>query len=173
MVIRKLAAAVKVPIDMTPMIDIVFQLLVFFIMTLNIAAIEGDFNLAMPLAAAEPGGPPSGNLLQIRLTAAQDGELAEIVLVQNQLSFGRPAHLQDKAPWDRLQTYLQNTFADETLRQSAEVELDCDYNLHYSHVIAAITAVSGKRGKNGQMMRLVEKIKFSPPRAKSQIGTAN
>ena len=28
-------------------------------------------------------------------------------------------------------------------RADAEVELDCDYNLHYEHVIEAITAVSG------------------------------
>ena len=37
-----------VAIDMTPMIDIVFQLLVFFILTLQITAVEGDFNVRMP-----------------------------------------------------------------------------------------------------------------------------
>ena len=41
----------KISIDMTPMIDIVFQLLSFFIFTLKISAQEGDFMIKMPLAA--------------------------------------------------------------------------------------------------------------------------
>ena len=41
----------KIPIDMTPMIDIVFQLLTFFCMTLRVSEAEGDFNIKMPLAA--------------------------------------------------------------------------------------------------------------------------
>ena len=45
----------KIPIDMTPMIDIVFQLLTFFVMTLKIVEAEGDFNIKMPLAAPRPG----------------------------------------------------------------------------------------------------------------------
>ena len=43
-----------------------------------------------------------------------------------------------------------------------EIELDCDYNLHYENVIQAITAVSGSIGADGQIVKLVEKIKFSP-----------
>ena len=46
-----------VELNMTSMIDIVFQLLVFFIMTFKIVAQEGDFNVRMPAAAS--GGPPS------------------------------------------------------------------------------------------------------------------
>ncbi len=34
---------------MTPMIDVVFQLLIFFMLTLKIIAPEGDFNINMPL----------------------------------------------------------------------------------------------------------------------------
>ena len=40
----------KIELQMTPMIDIVFQLLVFFIMTFKIVSQEGDFNVKMPLA---------------------------------------------------------------------------------------------------------------------------
>ena len=47
---------------------------------------------------------------------------------------------------------------------SAEVELDCDYDLKYENVIEAITAVSGDVSPDGQVIKLVEKIKFSPPR---------
>jgi biopolymer transport protein ExbD len=56
----------KVEIPMTPMIDIVFQLLVFFIMTFKIVSQEGDFNIKMPLAAMSEGPPP-------RQTAADGG----------------------------------------------------------------------------------------------------
>ena len=41
----------EVKLEMTPMIDIVFQLLVFFIMTFKIVSQEGDFNIKMPRAA--------------------------------------------------------------------------------------------------------------------------
>ena len=42
----------KIELQMTPMIDIVFQLLVFFIMTFNVVAQEGDFNIRMPAIGA-------------------------------------------------------------------------------------------------------------------------
>ena len=38
---------------MTPMIDIVFNLLIFFVMTFKITAPEGDFNVKMPAQAAQ------------------------------------------------------------------------------------------------------------------------
>ena len=47
-------AGEKIELQMTPMIDIVFQLLVFFIMTFKIVSMEGDFNIRMPAAAHRP-----------------------------------------------------------------------------------------------------------------------
>ncbi len=47
-------------LQMTPMIDIVFQLLVFFIMTFKIVSQEGDFHIKMPVANLAPG--PSDDL---------------------------------------------------------------------------------------------------------------
>jgi Biopolymer transport protein len=44
----------KIDINMTPMIDIVFQLLAFFIMTLKIVQPEGDFDVRMPLEPPLP-----------------------------------------------------------------------------------------------------------------------
>ena len=44
----------RLQMNMTPMIDVVFQLLVFFIMTFKIVALEGDFNVRMPLASEVP-----------------------------------------------------------------------------------------------------------------------
>ncbi|MFT5528125.1 MAG: biopolymer transport protein ExbD, partial [Pirellulaceae bacterium] len=48
---NKLGPDEEIELQMTPMIDIVFQLLVFFIMTFKIVAMEGDFNIKMPMAA--------------------------------------------------------------------------------------------------------------------------
>jgi biopolymer transport protein ExbD len=47
---------------------------------------------------------------------------------------------------------------------SAEIEIASDYNLRYEYVIDAITAVAGYQDENGRMVKLVEKIKFAPPR---------
>ena len=48
--------------------------------------------------------------------------------------------------------------------KGTEVELKCDPNLHYVHVIDAIEAVSGKVKPDGEIVRLFEKVKFAPRR---------
>ena len=64
----------KIPIDMTPMIDIVFQLLTFFCMTLRVSAAEGDFNIKMPLAAPQAGLPDPNQLPPIKVRMRADAE---------------------------------------------------------------------------------------------------
>jgi biopolymer transport protein ExbD len=51
------------------------------------------------------------------------------------------------------------------LENETEVELDCDYTLKYEYVIKAITAISGEKQSDGSVVKLVQKIKFSPPKA--------
>jgi biopolymer transport protein ExbD len=148
----------KIAIDMTPMIDIVFQLLTFFIMTLKIASAEGDFNIRMPLAAPR-AGPPDPNALppmKLFLKADSAGNCARVVMNESEFSGG------DR--WKRLHSHVAGIVGEGSLAASAEVELVCDYNLHYEHVIEAITAVSGEI-RNGQVIKMVEKIKFAPPTA--------
>jgi biopolymer transport protein ExbD len=149
----------KVFIDMTPMIDIVFQLLSFFIMTLKIGAAEGDFNIKMPLAAPRAGTPDDNQLppMKIRLRADSAGNLSDLLL--NDRSFAGADR------WQQLHNHIASLVGDGSLAASAEVELDCDFALKYEHVIEAITAVSGRIGPDGQIVKLVEKIKFAPPRA--------
>ncbi|HCK41568.1 MAG TPA: biopolymer transporter ExbD, partial [Planctomycetaceae bacterium] len=61
---------------MTPMIDIVFQLLVFFVFTFKIVLPEGDFSIRMPSASASTTSQPSETpLLKVRLIANDEGEL--------------------------------------------------------------------------------------------------
>jgi len=156
--IKKRGLPDKIPIDMTPMIDIVFQLLTFFCMTLRVSTAEGDFNIKMPLAAPRAGLPDPNQLppMKVRMRSDAGGNLVDLLL--NDRSFNGPDR------WQQLHRHIASLVGDGSLAASAEVELDCDYALKYEHVIEAITAVSGQMGRDGQIIKLVEKIKFSPPR---------
>ena len=151
----------KIEIQMTPMIDIVFQLLTFFIMTFKIVAAEGDFDIKMPLSARSEGLPPEETLppMKVRLTSTSSGQLTKIRL--NDSDFG--------VSFDGLHNYIISVIGDERGRgsrqETAEVELDCDPQLHYEYVIRAITAVSGYADADGNIVKLVEKIRFTPPKS--------
>lgn len=147
----------KVELQMTPMIDIVFQLLVFFIMTFKVVSQEGDFNIRMPLAAPQQGNPDDLDTIppmKVRLRAASNGALSSIAL--------NDAPVQG---FDELRNKVIAVIGVDRgpAQEDAEVELDCDYNLHYNHVIEAITAVSGYV-QDDEVIHLVEKIKFAPQR---------
>jgi biopolymer transport protein ExbD len=156
--IKKRGLPDKIPIDMTPMIDIVFQLLTFFCMTLKVASAEGDFNIKMPLAAPRAGLPDPNQLppMKVRMRADSNGSLVELSL--NDRSFSGADRFK------QLHAYIAGLVGEGSLAASAEVELDCDFALKYEYVIEAITAVSGTVAPDGQIIKLVEKIKFSPPR---------
>ncbi len=147
----------KIELQMTPMIDIVFQLLIFFIMTFKIVQLEGDFNIKMPLAAASDVAPPvSIPPLKVRLRAGDDGSLAGISLGERALNSFTDLRAQVMA-------IVGPATAPGSAAAEAEVELDCDYGLHYEHVIEAITAVSGYYS-GGEVIPLIQNIKFAPPR---------
>ena len=147
----------KTQLSMTSMIDIVFLLLVFFVMTFEISAQEGDFNVKMPL---QGDGSPVDNTqlpLKLRLKSNGAGQLQEIMLNDN-LSFG--------TDWDKLRGYVVQMVGDTSGpsdEEGPEVEIDLDYDLHYLHVIEAITAVTGYRSGD-DIVKLVERIKFAPKR---------
>jgi hypothetical protein len=55
---------------------------------------------------------------------------------------------------------------DTQMAENVEVELDCDYGLHYENVVRAISAVSGYVDpESNSIVKLVQKIKFAPPHA--------
>jgi len=162
MKIRHVAEKEKIELQMTPMIDIVFQLLVFFIMTFKIVAQEGDFNIKMPLAAPSEGLQDENQVppMKVRLRADAEGNLASMTLNET------PFNTND---WDSLHGHILGVIGTDrgpgSIQETAEVELDCDYDLHYRHVVSAITSVSGYIDTNDNIVKLVEKIKFAPPRA--------
>ncbi|MDZ7617155.1 MAG: biopolymer transporter ExbD [Patescibacteria group bacterium] len=149
----------KIELQMTPMIDIVFQLLIFFIMTFKIVAPEGDFNIRMPIAAPSEGKldelliPP----IKVRLTATSSGHLADIRM--NEKALGRN--------FKALNMEIRQIVGDSSgpgRADDVEVEIDADYGLRFEHVMDAITQVSGYVGENNQIFKICEKIKFAPPR---------
>jgi len=146
----------RIAIDMTPMIDVVFQLITFFMLTLKDVAVEGDFDVKMPLgpsqgAVADELIPP----IRVRMTAAADGSRSGLSMN------GQP--VDDFDELRRRIVDLVGTGPGSHADQ-AEVELDCDYGLKYANVVQAITAVSGMVQPDGTVVELVKKIKFTPPK---------
>jgi biopolymer transport protein ExbD len=158
---RKKGELVAVPMDMTPMIDMVFQLLIFFMLTFKILSQEGDFGIAMPLSGVSAGlaNPMLVPPIVVRLRANPTGELAGITV--NDKEFG--------TNYASLHNYLQALVGSDrgpgSIQESTEVELNCDYGLHYRYVVDALTAVTGYVGDDGNVIKLIEKIKFAPPKS--------
>lgn len=156
---RHAIARERASLQMTAMIDIVFLLLVFFVMTFKIAALEGDFNIKMPAAAPSQGMPDDDQLppMTLRLKADANGDLVGIQL--NDIGFGS---------FDELHQHILGMVGnamEPSLLSGAEVEIDCDYQLKYEFITAAITAVLGHKSEaDGSIIKLIEKIRFAPPR---------
>ena len=155
-------AAEKIETQMAPMIDVVFQLLIFFMLTLKIITPEGDFSINMPIGTPDQMIEQELTLteIKVRLIAAPDGSLARLQLGPNILG-------NDALAFERLNLEIlkltqggRGLFAKET-----EVEIDADYNLDYQYIIRAVSACTGRVDPaTNQIVRYVEKIKFAPPR---------
>ena len=161
----------KIELQMTPMIDIVFQLLIFFILTFRVVAQEGDFNIRMPAKGAPQQSleTPDTQILRVRLEADNSGNLARLRLDDKTLATG-----DSQQPFGILHAEVRSRIEDAggptAAAKTMEVEFDCDFDLKYLNVINAIDAISGYKtgsGNNAKTVRLIEKVKFSPPRKKA------
>jgi biopolymer transport protein ExbD len=189
---RESKLAGKVPVDMTAMIDVVFQLLTFFMLTLKTVIVEGDFNIRMPLGPSANSSPdvPIPPLV-LKMTATPEGRLASVqiggksIIGQELLGElgGADAMLEaaggDKAGLAQarkakqqaaerltatIQAQIVESFGNDLSRaELTELELDCDPGLKYDHVVSAITAASGIV-QGTEVVPLIQKIKFAPPK---------
>ncbi|TWU59091.1 Biopolymer transport protein ExbD/TolR [Rubripirellula tenax] len=155
MKIRNQKDAEKNGLDMTSMIDIVFLLLIFFVMTFKIVEMEGDFSVRMPLAGGAASD-PTDLPLKLRLRADEAGKLVSMSM--NEIDMGTDF---DQLRGNVVAMIGGNTPIDGD--EGPELEIDTDYNLRYQYVIEAITAVSGYKDGD-QVVKLIEKIKFAKPR---------
>ena len=157
MKIRNRADAEKSGLNMTSMIDVVFLLLIFLVMTFKIVELEGDFSVRMPLAGSDSMTmDPTDLPLKLRLQADENGKLTTMSL--NEINLG--------TDFDQLRANvveLIGTTAPVEGEDGPEIEIDTDYNLRYEYVIRSITAVSGYKQGN-EVVKLIEKIKFAKPR---------
>ncbi len=149
----------------TPLIDVVFQLLVFFIMTYKVTAMEGDYNIRMPTAAPQQTMSPDTleDVLIVTLNADEDRNLASI-----DVKFGleEKRYTRDSgadAMFEALRTFVIGAVAgstDPTSASEIEAEIESSFDLRYEETVRAIEAISGYKTDDKQIIKLIEKIKF-------------
>jgi biopolymer transport protein ExbD len=151
MKLRKSGDETKVELQMTPMIDVVFQLLVFFLFTFKIVPVEGEIGVNMPPLAA--GAKPKSEDIEItekvkiKLRASDDGALIGIIVGENEIG-DTPAALT--------QLLRDSVVGPGGAAPDAEVEIDADRRLLYHFVIRVTNAVQ-RAG--------IRKINFTDPLA--------
>ncbi|MFK7777139.1 MAG: biopolymer transporter ExbD [Gimesia sp.] len=151
----------KIEAQMAPMIDVVFQLLIFFILTLNIVAPEGDFNVNMPITddSAQSDEPPIFPDIKVRLVANEDGSLNTVRL--GQVNLGNGPNVFAGLNHEILKIIGK---PGNPITKDMEVEIESDYNLHYKYTLKAISACTGRLDSSGKhIIRYIQKIKFAPP----------
>lgn len=115
-------------LKMSAMIDVVFLLLTFFLLTFQVLPQEGDFVVAPTVVASESSNLDTSLPLHIELVANDSGALSGIYLNQT------------------LKTAEEvNALVGEWAATSDErkVTLSCDPRLHYDHVIKTLDIVVG------------------------------
>jgi biopolymer transport protein ExbD len=163
--IRHADSIEKIELQMTPMIDIVFQLNIFFLFTFKIILPEGDFNIHMPSAAGARAMEASEQLpLTLTMKAGPGGELADLALSGRSFGNGPDAFV-------RLHQHIRNLVTSEIggpgTASDQEIEIDADYDLRYDYIMRAITAITGYID-NGEQHNLIERVKFTPPNASGE-----
>jgi len=150
----------KIELQMTPMIDIVFQLLVFFVLTFKVVAQEADFNIRMPSQATNSVSDVEPQTLKVRLVADPNGNLSKLTLDGVDLGNGDEAY-------NSLHAKVRSRIKDAGgPTDTLEVEFDADYDLKYNYVIRAVDKISGYRAGGDSVTRLIEKVRFAKPRPK-------
>lgn len=158
MKIRNKLPCLKVQMEMSAMIDIVFQLLIFFMLTLKIIPEEGEFDINMPLGATSASSSDSPNIdFTVRLISDRNGLLRDIQVGDRSMG-------NDDAAFLRLNNEVKNhAKSGGKFTDDLEVTLDADYELSYQFIIKAIANCTGYM-EGERTVKFLEKIKFAHPR---------
>lgn len=138
-------------LQMTPLIDCIFQILVFLLLTMRITTPEGDFTIRMPPRGAQASGSTDPSI-HVVLRADAAGALASVSLA------GRP--LTDLTALRTEMERLAVAEAGEPVRPM-EVVVHCDPQLDYRYTIQAITAVSGRRDAHGRVIAFCDRLRLA------------
>jgi biopolymer transport protein ExbD len=137
----------------------VFQLLIFFMLSLKIVSQEGNFEINMPLGRSPKVDNRQIQPIKVRLVAAPDGRLASLQIG------GRKLGNDDRA-FNALTSEIIKIVGRPGVNDDIEVQIDADFQLHYSYTIQAITACKGRLDpRTGREITYVKNIQFAPPRA--------
>ena len=151
----------EIKLDMTAMIDIVFQLLAYFIMTFKVTSMEGDFSVNMPLNVEAKSSMTEtlDKTIVVHLRRSADGSIGPI-----DIDFGSDRKsFSDEFRFQRLRDYVKSLVlqsGDPASSSSYEVEFDIDRDLAYDFTIRAVESVSGESQGGGRVLPLIEKIRF-------------
>ncbi|MEL6897717.1 MAG: biopolymer transporter ExbD [Planctomycetota bacterium] len=144
-------------LDMTSMIDVVFLLLIFFVLTFKVVELEGDFSVKMP---AQGQGSVSDNFdepYKLRLECDDQGNLTQMTFAGSNLGTDFNGLRQEVI------NRLPANYVPDASDEGPEVEIDADFNLRYRYVIDAISHVSGRKS-GSEIMPLIQRIKFAKQR---------
>lgn len=153
----------EIKLNMTAMIDIVFQLLVFFIMTFRVVAMEGDFDIKMPLASSDPEQAMIDDIpdiISVRILAGTNGNINSIIVDDDET-------FDDENMFRNLTKLIEQRIAvdgDPEQASQTEVEFDIAYGLKYRYTVQAIESVSGRILPDGTVKKLIQKVKFKDTR---------
>ncbi|MGC3967528.1 MAG: biopolymer transporter ExbD [Pirellulales bacterium] len=153
----------KIDINMTPMIDVVFQLMAFFLMTFKVASVEGDFNLKLPKSERSAGAANTQvEMMNVVMRANARGDLMVMQVDANPPS--RWSNAIDAALFADLRAKVDAKVnqARGAGQEEPEIQLDVDDNLRYEFVIKAVDAVGAKFDSQGKYQQLAKKVKFAP-----------
>ena len=132
---------------MTPMIDVVFLLLTFFVLTFKIIVPEGSFNIRMlPMGQGKPVKTTDIDSVHVRLVADENGWLSSIQVND-----------EDVENFELLRLRVSAICVS---KPDLEVVLCPDEHLHYEYFIRAITAVNGE-WHEGRIRKICDNIKFA------------
>jgi biopolymer transport protein ExbD len=151
-------AIAKIEINMTPMIDVVFQLLTFFLMTFKVAAAEGDFDLRLPREVPPTPGTADGypDEILIRLTAGADGDLAAIQIETSKPFVGPTAFAEVTRMSARIVQIARDAGQEEPTAR-----IVADDGLRYEFVLQAIAAASSRLDAAGNIEPLFKKVRLA------------
>ena len=135
-------------LQMSSMIDVVFLLLIFFVMTFQIVAVEGQFQVT---SAADSRQGKQSDLtdvpVEITLSADADGHLSGIAMN------GRTVE-----SIDRLNGRVRELVA--AVGSDLKARLRCDEHLRYRYTIDAMTACKGYLDTGGEKVELIRDVQL-------------
>ena len=143
------AAPSKVDVQLTSMIDVVFQLLAFFLVTFRVAAVEGDFQLRLPKADRVPGNCSRTERCTVRVVADAQGEL-DVWRLDSRAS----GNSRRSLPRLRAEALKSINFSREAGQEEPEFELRFDDRLRYEDAHAVIETLGGPEFR-GVKLRIV------------------